>query len=100
MEGSGFRDLIGEYEKKNAQVIGVSFDTAEENARFAKKFGFPFPLIGDTDRKIGLAYGACKSPKDEYAQRIAYVIDEEGEIAQAHPKVDAKSYPREQLKDL
>ena len=81
-------------------MIGVSFDSREDNERFAKKFDFPFPLIGDTDRKIGLAYGAGSSPKDEYARRIAYVIDENGKIAQAHEKVDAKSYPREQLKTL
>jgi peroxiredoxin Q/BCP len=54
----------------------------------------------DTDRQIGLAYGAAESPKDEYAKRIAYVIDENGKIAQAHPKVDARSYPAEQLKTL
>lgn len=81
-------------------MLGVSFDTADENAAFARKFEFPFPLIGDTDRKIGLAYGACDSPKDEYARRIAYVIDEEGKVAEVHPKVDAKTYPREQLKSL
>ena len=34
-----------------------------------------------------MQYGACDSPKDEYARRIAYVIDEEGKIAQAHAKV-------------
>ena len=81
-------------------MIGVSFDTREENERFATKFDFPFPLIGDTDRKIGLAYGACDSAKDEYARRIAYVIDENGAIAQAHPKVDARNYPKEQLASL
>ena len=81
-------------------MIGVSFDTREENERFAKKFDFPFPLLSDTDRKIGLAYGACDNERDEYARRIAYVIDENGKIAQAHEKVDAKSYPREQLKTL
>jgi peroxiredoxin Q/BCP len=81
-------------------VIGVSFDTPAENAAFAKKFNFPFPLIGDTDRKLGLAYGAAESPKDEYARRIAYVIDENGKIAQAHPKVDAKTYPAEQITSL
>jgi len=81
-------------------VLGVSFDTREENERFATKFNFPFPLISDTERKIGLAYGACDSPKDEYARRIAYVIDEKGKIAQAHPKVDPKTYPREQLASL
>ena len=81
-------------------MIGVSFDRREENEKFAAKFDFPFPLIGDTDRKIGLAYGACDSAKDEYARRIAYLIDEKGKIAQAYPKVDARSYPREQLAKL
>ena len=89
-----------QYEAKNAQIVGVSFDTREENERFAQKFDFPFPLIGDTKREIGLAYGACDSAKDEYARRIAYVIDENGRIAEAHPKVDATSYPREQLARL
>lgn len=81
-------------------MIGVSFDTVEENRRFAQKFDFPFPLLCDTDRKIGIAYGAADSAKDEYARRIAYVIDENGKIAQAHGKVDAASYPREQLASL
>lgn len=81
-------------------MIGVSFDTPEENEKFASKFDFPFPLLCDTDRKIGLAYGAANSEKDEYAKRIAYVIDENGKIAEAHPKVDASTYPREQLERL
>jgi peroxiredoxin Q/BCP len=78
----------------------VSFDTQAENKRFAEKQNFPFPLLCDTDHSIGLAYGAADSAKDEYARRIAYVIDEEGKIAQAHAKVDAANYPREQLQSL
>ena len=81
-------------------MIGVSFDSVEENRRFAEKFDFPFPLLCDTEKKIGVAYGAADSPKDEYARRIAYVIDENGRVAQAHPKVDAATYPREQLQSL
>lgn len=78
----------------------MSFDTPADNKRFAEKFGFNFPLLCDTERKIGLAYGAADSAKDEYARRIAYVIDEEGKIAQAHPKVDAATYPKTQLEAL
>jgi peroxiredoxin Q/BCP len=78
----------------------VSFDSVEANAKFAEKYDFPFPLLCDTDRKIGIAYGAADSAKDEYARRIAYVIDENGKIAQAHAKVDARAYPREQLGTL
>jgi peroxiredoxin Q/BCP len=81
-------------------VLGVSFDSVEDNAKFAQKFDFPFPLLCDTDRAIGIAYGAADSARDEYAKRIAYVIDENGRIAEAHAKVDARNYPREQLKTL
>jgi peroxiredoxin Q/BCP len=81
-------------------ILGISFDTPEENAKFAEKFHFTFPLLCDTDHKIGLAYGAAEKATDEYARRIAYVIDENGLIAQAHAKVDAKTYPAEQLASL
>ena len=81
-------------------MIGVSFDPREDSAKFAEKYKFTFPLRSDTDRKIGMAYGACESPKDEYARRIAYLIDEQGKIAQVHPKVDARTYPKEQLASL
>jgi peroxiredoxin Q/BCP len=99
-EGCSFRDYQSEYESKNAQILGVSFDTQADIKRFADKFRFTFPLLSDADHKIGLAYGAGDSEKDEYARRIAYVIDEEGKIAQAHAKVDAATYPAEQLKTL
>lgn len=89
-----------QYEAKNTTVLGVSFDTPAENKAFAEKFRFPFPLLCDTDHSIGLAYGAADSAKDEYARRIAYVIDENGKVAQAHAKVDASSYPAWQLQNL
>lgn len=89
-----------EYEAKNVKVLGVSFDSPSENKAFAEKFNFPFPLLCDTERKLGLAYGAADSPRDEYARRIAYVIDENGKVAQAHAKVDASTYPSWQLHNL
>ena len=81
-------------------ILGASFDSEKKNAAFAKKYNFPFPLLCDTDRQIGLAYGAANSAEDAYARRIAYVIDENGKIAQAHGKVDAASYPMTQLESL
>jgi peroxiredoxin Q/BCP len=89
-----------QYQAKNTRILGVSFDTQEENDAFACKFDFPFPLLCDTDRKIGLAYGAATLPTDGYAKRIAYLIDEEGVIREAHAKVDATTYPQTQLNSL
>ena len=47
-----------------------------------------------------MAYGAATSAQDEYAKRIAYVIDENGRIATANGKVDPRAYPKEQLASL
>ena len=82
------------------QILGVSFDTVEENAAFAKKFRFTFPLLCDTSRQIGVAYGACDSPDAGYANRITYVIDPEGKIDQVYGKVNAARHPEELLQKL
>jgi peroxiredoxin Q/BCP len=63
-------------------VLGISFDTPQENKAFAEKFGYTFPLLCDVDRKVGLAYGACKSAKDRYAVRLTFVIGADGKIEQ------------------
>ena len=47
-----------------------------------------------------MAYGACDDAKAEYASRISYVIDPQGRIAQAHPKVSPKAHPKEVLASL
>jgi len=61
----------------------VSFDSVAENKAFAEKFSFPFPLLCDTKRELGLAYKACDSAVDPYPNRITYVIGPDGTIEQA-----------------
>lgn len=69
-------------------MLGISFDTVAENQDFAEKFSFPFPLLCDTDRKVGLAYGACDEAAAQYAKRIAYLIGSDGSIEHTWPKAD------------
>ncbi len=80
-------------------ILGVSFDDVAANAAFAKKFDFPFKLLCDVDRKIGMAYGACADQKAGYASRISYLIDEQGKIAAAYPKVSPAEHPKQVLAD-
>ena len=75
----------------------MSFDNEAGNRAFAEKFQYPFPLLCDTARKIGMAYGACDTADAEYARRITYVIGPDGKISQAHAKVTAASHPKEML---
>ncbi len=81
-------------------MLGVSFDTVEENANFAKKFNFPFLLLCDITRSLGQAYGACEDAGAVYANRISYLIDEDGKIQKAYPSVNTRSHPAEVLADL
>ena len=72
----------------------------EKNAKFAKKFGFDFPLLCDVDRKVGMAYGAADDATAGSAKRISYLIGKDGKIRKAYPKVNAAAHPEEILKDL
>ena len=81
------------------QILGISFDDQEANARFAKKFNYNFPLLCDTDRKIGLAYGACDDPKAGSARRISYLIGPDGRVEKAYATVKPAEHPAQVLQD-
>lgn len=92
MEGKGFRDDYLKLQEKNTQVFGVSLDNEADNKAFAEKFDFPYPLLCDVGREISMAYQAIQSKDDGYANRITYVIDEQGTIAEAIDQVDTKTH--------
>ena len=82
------------------QVLGISFDTVPDNAAFAQKFAFNFPLLSDTTRAVGLQYGAADDVKSQYAKRISYLIGPDGRVRKAFPKVNAAAHPEEILAEL
>ena len=94
------RDHADRVEAAGLVVLGISFDSVEDNRAFAEKFDFPFRLLCDVDRSVGIAYGAAASPEDGYAKRISYVIGEDGRILLAYPKVDPKAHLDQVLGDL
>jgi peroxiredoxin Q/BCP len=80
-------------------ILGASFDSAADNKKFAEKFNFNFPLISDTDRTIGTAYGANADPQ-KGAQRVGVIIDKDGKIKEYHARVDARAWPAEVINKL
>lgn len=75
----------------------MSFDTEDENRAFAEKFSFPFELLCDTDKSLGLAYGAASSADAGYPDRIAYLIGPDGTIRHAWEKANPASHPEDVL---
>ena len=82
---------------KNAAILGVSFDNVEDNKKFAEKFNFPYPLLSDPTRAMGVQYGAADSASSGNAKRIAYIIGPDGKVRNAFPKANTSSFAQDVL---
>src|SRR5262245_12168986 len=77
---------IGEFTEVGAQILAISPQNVESHEGFAaKQGGFAFPLLADTDKKVGEAYGIL-GPLGFY-RRSVFVCDAEGLIKYAHRAV-------------
>ena len=81
-------------------MLGVSFDEVADNCSFSEKHQFNFPLLCDTGRTIGMAYGAADSAEAKNARRISYLIGKDGKVRKAWEKVDASTHPAQVLAEL
>jgi peroxiredoxin Q/BCP len=81
-------------------VLGISFDPPAANKAFKEKFAFPFRLLSDPDRKVGMTYGATDTPGVGNAKRISYLIDPQGRISKVYPVVKPAEHPDQVLADL
>ncbi len=91
-QSCGFRDHHIEIEEKNAVVLGVSPDSVKSHQRFKTKYNLPFTLLVDTDHRLADAYGvwgekSFAGKKHMGVFRSHFVIDEQGNIADAQVKV-------------
>jgi peroxiredoxin Q/BCP len=72
-EACGFRDSWDDIESLGAVVLGISPDTRASHERFRKKYGLPFILLSDTDKKVMTKYGAF-GEKTMYGKKTMGVI--------------------------
>ena len=78
-EACAFRDDYDQFEKLDAEVIGISSDSVESHRRFAKKHDLPFTLLSDEVGQVRKRYGVRNS-FGLFPGRVTYVIDEEGVV--------------------
>ncbi len=84
-------------------VLGASFDTPQENLAFAEAQGFPFRLLSDTDRIVGIAYEVARAPDDKFAafpRRYSYLIDPDGLIHRAYDVTDVARHAEDVIADI
>jgi peroxiredoxin Q/BCP len=81
-------------------ILGISFDTPEDNAAFAAKQSFPYPLLTDVDRAAAIAFGAAADAKAAAPRRVTAVIGPDGRVERVIDKVDPRTHPKELLESL
>ena len=91
-QACAFGVAYGQLQAKGVVVIGVSKDTVTSHEKFAAKHALPFLILSDPEHRVIEAYDVWKEKKlygkvSMGVVRSTYLIDGEGVIERAMPKV-------------
>jgi peroxiredoxin Q/BCP len=104
-EACEFRDAHAGYSARHAEVWGVSVLGSGSKAAFKRKVGLPFTLLADEQHRVAELYGTWVE-KENYGrrymgvQRATVLIDPQGVVRRAWPKVRAPGHAVEVLAAL
>ena len=99
IEAKDFRDLIRDYKKSGAVILGVSKDSVTKHQKFKSNHDLPFTLLSDPDATLCEAYGvyvekSMFGKKYMGIERSTFLIDEAGKIQQIWRKVKVKDHAK------
>lgn len=91
-QAQAFAAAYDEFAKRNVAVIGISKDSEASHRRFADKNELPFILLSDPELEAIKAYDVWQEKKlygkvSMGVVRTTYIIDGDGVIVNAMPKV-------------
>lgn len=104
-EACGIRDLHDGIRAAGAAVVGISPDPPARHAKFREKYGLPFLLLSDAERKAMGSYGAW-GEKKMYGKlvhgviRSTFIIDGKGVVRKVFPKVSPAGHAAEIVEAL
>ena len=80
-----FNECLPEFQKHQAELVGISVDNVWCHLAFARENKLQFPLLSDFHPKgeVSQAYHAYRE-EDGESERALYVIDENGVIARSY----------------
>jgi peroxiredoxin Q/BCP len=104
-EATQFRDLTDEFEKKGAEIVGVSRDSVASHQKFKAKYDIPFRLLADTESKLCDAFGVIVEKnmygkKSMGVQRSTFLFDKSGKLVHVWPKVSVDGHAEDVLSKI
>lgn len=101
-EACGFRDLMPDFSKVDAEIIGVSRDSVKRHDNFKAKYELPFLLASDEDGAVCENYGVWVE-KSMYGkkfmgiERATFLIDSKGKVQKVWRKVKVAGHVEDVL---
>jgi thioredoxin-dependent peroxiredoxin len=102
IEAAKFEQALPEFHALGAEVIGVSTDSSQSHAGFREKCNLSFPLLADTDKSIGKAYGVLGGVMGMLgiAARESFLIAPDGTLAHHWKMVNPMTHALEVKQEL
>ncbi len=101
IEAHNFQRDLGQYEKKNAIILGVSVQDEATHQKFCVKEGLSFKLLADTRYAVSSSYDSLVNlGVAKLSARQTFLIDPEGIVRKTYLNVDAEKHSAEVLADL
>ncbi len=98
LEAHNFQRDLDKYRGLNAEIVGVSVDTAESHRSFCEKEGLNFRLLSDPDAKVSTAYNSVMDYQGtKLSSRNTFLVDPSGKIARVFAAVKPASHSEEVL---
>ena len=99
LEAHNFQRDLAKYQELNAEIVGVSVDTADSHKEFCAKQGLHFKLLADTEKKVSEAYDSLMMIV-HFSQRNTFLIAPDGKIAKVWMGVSPGKHSEEVLAAL
>lgn len=104
-EAKDFSELLSEFNKLNATIIGVSPDSSASHCKFISKHNLTITLLSDPEHQLIESYGAWRLKKfmgKEFmgVARSTFLISPNKIIAHTWPNVKTKDHAKLVLKKL
>jgi peroxiredoxin Q/BCP len=102
LEGQNFRDLHGEFQAANAEILGVSRDSVKMHENFKARQALPFDLLSDAEEALCRQFDVIHE-KNMYGRKVmgvvrsTFLIDDKGVLRQEWRKVSVKGHAAEVL---
>ncbi len=93
----GVRDNISQYNKSNAEVVGISVDSIYTLAKYKEEQHLNFQLFSDFNKEVSTLYGSIYQTfgfdMQGVSKRSAFLIDRDGIVRYAEVLDNASEIP-------